>query len=87
MVTRLGGTILPNVQSERESRDSGMFTQALPTLDSSDTVLLDLFGVTKTISVEGFVIGSGAGAPGTVLKHSGKYISQYDPVAGFRIRK
>ena len=60
MVTRLGGTILPNVQSERESRDSGMFTQALPTLDSSDTVLLDLFGVTKTISVEGFVIGSEA---------------------------
>ena len=60
MVTRVGGTILPNVQSERESRDSGMFTQALPTLDSDDTVLLDIFGVTKLIAVDGFVIGSEA---------------------------
>jgi len=53
----LGGTDLGDVQSERQSKNTQLFQMPLPTSDSSAAILLDYFGVVRTISVEGIITG------------------------------
>jgi hypothetical protein len=54
----LGGTNLGDVQSEKQTKDSGLFNQPLPVSDSDETILLDIFGVTRIISIEGVFRGT-----------------------------
>lgn len=49
----LSGTSLGIVQREKQAKDSGLTNFPLPRSDSSSSILLDLFGVTRTITLEG----------------------------------
>ena len=54
----VGGIDLGRIQNESQVKDSGLFTQPLVINDSANTILLDLFGVTRTISIDGIKTGS-----------------------------
>jgi hypothetical protein len=55
-----GMTTLGTVTKCVTTKDSGLFEQALPASDSSEQILIDLFGCTRKISLEGtFVSGQG----------------------------
>lgn len=54
----LGGTDLGSVQTEEQSKDSGLFQQPLPGEDSSGALLIDIFGAFRNISVTGYIIGT-----------------------------
>lgn len=54
----LDGTDLGNVQKETQTKDSSLFNMPLPGSDSSTSILLDLFGVLRTISLDGIKSGS-----------------------------
>lgn len=56
----LGGTDIGDVQTEQQVKDSGLFNQPLPTQDSDNTILLDLFGMTRTIQITGMFEGTEA---------------------------
>ncbi|MCP6727483.1 MAG: hypothetical protein KJI69_05745 [Patescibacteria group bacterium] len=56
----LDGTNLGNIQTETQNKDSSLFNQPLPGSDSSTSILLDLFGVTRTISIDGIKSGTAA---------------------------
>ena len=56
----LDGTDLGNIQTETQNKDSSLFNQPLPGSDSSTSILLDLFGVTRTISIDGIKSGTAA---------------------------
>lgn len=49
----IGGKSLGEIQSEQQTKSSGLFTQPLPASDSGSTILLDLFGTTRTINIDG----------------------------------
>ena len=49
---------LGQVQSETQSKDSGLFQFPMPTSDSNEAFLLDLFGVMRTITVDGIFEGT-----------------------------
>jgi len=49
----IGGKSLGEIQSEGQAKNSGLFTQPLPVSDSDSTILLDLFGTTRTITIDG----------------------------------
>lgn len=46
-------TDLGAVQSESHTKNSSLFNQPLPATDSSSSILLDLFGMSRTITIEG----------------------------------
>lgn len=51
---------LGNVLSEDRSKDANLFAQPLPRTDSSSSILLDLFGASKIITLTGrFTTGHG----------------------------
>jgi len=52
MVT-FDGITLPNIRSEENGKTANLFTQPIPTSDSDQTFVLDLFGVTRTIQLTG----------------------------------
>ena len=54
----LGGTDLGDIQSEEQSKDSGLFQTPLPRQDSSSAILIDLFGVIRTVTVTGIFTGT-----------------------------
>ncbi|KKL69884.1 hypothetical protein LCGC14_2110440 [marine sediment metagenome] len=56
----LDGNDLGNVQTESQNKDSSLFNQPLPGSDSSTSILLDLFGVTRTINLDGIKSGTAA---------------------------
>lgn len=56
----IAGIDLGAIQSERQTKDSGLFEMPLPASDSDSAFLLDLFGVTRRISIEGTKTGSTA---------------------------
>ena len=49
---------LGKVQLETQSKASNLFNQPLPTSDSDKSILLDLFGINRTITIEGIFSGS-----------------------------
>ena len=53
-----GAIDLGNVTSERQGKNTSLFNQPLPTLDSDKSILLDIFGVSRTISIEGIFTGT-----------------------------
>ena len=54
-----GGVIdLGDIQSEDHTKDSGIFSQPLPRHNSSAVILLDLFGCSKSITVNGIFQGT-----------------------------
>ena len=56
----LDGTDMGRIQSESQNKDSSLFNQPLPGSDSDTSILLDLFGVTRTIRIDGIKSGSAA---------------------------
>lgn len=47
-----------NVTSEESVKDAGLFQQPLPASDSSSQVLIDIFGTSRTITINGkFSVG------------------------------
>ena len=56
----IAGNDLGQVQIERQTKDSGLFELPIPASDSDQAFLLDLFGVTRRISIEGIKSGSSA---------------------------
>jgi len=51
---------LENVRSEENGKSANLFSTPLPATDSSGTIALDLFGVTRTINITGDVTGATA---------------------------
>ncbi len=56
----LDGNNLGNIQTESQIKDSSLFNQPLPGTDSSISILLDLFGVTRIIRIDGIKADSAA---------------------------
>jgi hypothetical protein len=51
---------LGTVQNEEQTKDAQLFQMALPRNDSNNTIVLDLFGVNKTIRINGVYTGNQA---------------------------
>jgi len=55
--TGAGGTIFTNgigiIRSENTTKDAQLFQQAIPFEDSDSTIVLDLFGTNKNITIDG----------------------------------
>lgn len=51
---------LGTVNKEDSTKDSGLFQQPLPASASSNAILLDIFGASRTISISGVFVGSAA---------------------------
>ena len=54
----LDGNDLGKIQNESQTKDTSLFSQAIPTSDSDTSLLLDLFGVIRTISIDGIFTGT-----------------------------
>ena len=54
----LDGTDLGDIQSEEQSKDSGLFQTPLPRQDSANAILIDLFGVIRTLTITGIFKGT-----------------------------
>jgi hypothetical protein len=54
----LGGTSLGYIRNEQQTKSSNLFNQPMPATDSSGALILDLFGVSRNISISGTVTGS-----------------------------
>ncbi len=61
MSASIGGVGIGNVQNEGQRKNAGLFTQPIPTSDSDSTILLDLFGTTKNMTIEGIKSGTASG--------------------------
>ncbi len=57
-MAQLGGYGLGTVRTERHNKRANLFTQPMPLSDSDETLLMDIFGVTRTITIEGTYTGS-----------------------------
>lgn len=53
----IDGNSLGKVQNESQTKDSNLFMQPLPYSDSVDSILMDLFGTGRTITIEGKITG------------------------------
>jgi len=49
-------TTLGTVRSENITKDAQLFQMPMPESDSIDTIVLDLFGVARTIKIEGIYV-------------------------------
>lgn len=49
---------LGTINSEEHSKTAQLFTQPMPMSDSNETILMDLFGLTRTITVQGTYTGT-----------------------------
>ena len=54
----LGGYDLGDIQSEEQVKDSGLFQTPLPRSDSDSAILIDSFGVFRTITITGIYKGT-----------------------------
>ena len=53
----IGGVDLGTITSESSTKSSNLFNQPMPFSDSYETVLMDLLGTSRTITVEGVKTG------------------------------
>jgi len=58
--TLVGMSSLGTVQTEENNKDAQLFQMPLPTKDSVDAVILDLFGMMRTIIITGTFTGDAA---------------------------
>ena len=56
-MTSIGGVDLGKVTSEVNMKSSSLFQQPLPFADSDKALLMDLFGMSRTITVSGYKTG------------------------------
>lgn len=54
----LNGNNLGTIQSESSTKESNLFIQPLPYSDSTDSILMDLMGTSRTITITGQKISS-----------------------------
>jgi len=57
MVASIGGKSLGTVLSENSSKSSNLFSTPIPFSDSDSTLIMDLFGTVRTISITGIKTG------------------------------
>ena len=57
-MTSIGGVDLGEVTSETSSKNSNLFFQSLPYSDSTGALIMDLMGMTRTITVSGYKTGA-----------------------------
>jgi len=57
MASSLGGKSLGDVSSESSTKSSNLFQFPMPLSDSDKAVLMDIFGTSRTITVEGIKTG------------------------------
>lgn len=69
----IGGVDLGDIQSENQTKDSNLFQSPIPTLDSDEALLLDLFGMSRTINIEGIYQGT--------IAQQATFISNIDNIA------
>ena len=55
-----GMTSLGSIKNEESGKDAQLFQMPMPVSDSSDAILLDLFGASRTISISGIYAGTTA---------------------------
>lgn len=58
MAASIGGQSLGDVKIESSTKSSNLFNFPMPLSDSDKTILMDLFGVSRTITVEGVKTGT-----------------------------
>ena len=51
--TLTGMSSLANIRNERSNKDAQLFQMPLPRTDSNQTLVLDLFGTIRTITIDG----------------------------------
>lgn len=66
MAYSLGGTSLDYVTSEKCIKQSGLYKQVMPTLDSNQTITIDLFGAERTIAISGKFVRDNVAALATI---------------------
>ena len=54
----IGGIDLGDIQNEDQVKDSGLFQTPLPRQDSDGAILSDLFGVFRTVTIQGTITGT-----------------------------
>jgi len=58
MSATIGTKSLGDVQSEESTKSSGLFDMPMPLQDSDKTLIMDLMGTTRTITVNGSFTGT-----------------------------
>ena len=58
MSASIGGIDLGEIQSERQNKNGNLFQTPMPLLDSNEAVLFDIFGMMRTINIDGIFIGT-----------------------------
>jgi len=54
----VGGIDLGTVISEKQTKTASLFQQPLPMQDSNQSILLDIFGMGRTIQITGVYVGT-----------------------------
>ena len=57
-MTTIGGKSLGNVTSESSTKSSSLFNTPLPFSDSDASLIMDIFGTTRTITITGTFTGT-----------------------------
>lgn len=57
-MTSIGGVDLGTVTNEKSNKSSNLFNQPIPYSDSDATLLMDLMGTTRTITITGHKTGA-----------------------------
>ena len=60
MSTSVGGIDLGEIQSERQNKNGNLFQMPMPLSDSNETILFDMFGMMRTINIDGIFTGTDA---------------------------
>lgn len=58
MSASIGGVDLGDVNSESSIKSSNLFNFPMPLSDSDEAILMDIFGTSRTITVEGVKVGA-----------------------------
>ena len=66
-MTTLGSVDIGQVKSEKSTKDAQLFQQPMPGSDSTDAILLDIFGVLRTITIEGVYTSADATRTGVSI--------------------
>ena len=58
MVASIGGVSLGDISSESSTKSSNLFQFPMPLSDSDEAILMDIFGTSRTITVDGVKVGA-----------------------------
>lgn len=71
-LTGLTAGTLVNITNESSTKDAGLFQMPMPASDSDDAIQLDIFGASRTITIDGTFVD------GTVSKTVVQFIAELD---------